>query len=125
MTGAAEPGPGPVAGCDLCEAARFTHWYAEDDVCWVADCEVCDTPMVVWRRHGTEPSPDEVEHMLARLSEAAVVRFGPEGWSIDRTMRQIPDHFHAHCRDPQWQSRRWSSPPSVYTGVGGERRTSR
>ena len=46
-------------GCELCEAARFTHWYHEDDVCWVADCEVCETPMVVWRHHGTEPPEDQ------------------------------------------------------------------
>ncbi|MDH4145037.1 MAG: hypothetical protein OEY23_07695 [Acidimicrobiia bacterium] len=111
------------ADCELCEAARFTHWYHEDDVCWVADCEVCDTPMVVWRQHGTDPDEAAVAHMLARLSEAAVERFGPEGWSIDRVMRQIPDHFHSHARDPRWQTRRWSSPVSVYSGVGGDRVT--
>ncbi|MEA3216581.1 MAG: hypothetical protein QOJ19_2737 [Acidimicrobiia bacterium] len=110
--------------CELCEAARFTHWYDEDDICWVADCEVCETPMVVWKQHGTGPSPEEVEHMLERLSAAAISRFGPEGWSIDRVMRQIPSHFHAHARDPQWQSRRWGTPPSRYTGVGGERQVS-
>ena len=32
-------------------------------------------------------------------------RFGPDGWSLDRVMRQIPDHFHAHARDPHWWSR--------------------
>jgi len=113
--------PAPRSGCELCEAARFTHWDHEDDVCWVADCEVCETPMVVWRHHGTAPSEGHVSHMVARLSEAAVSRFGPEGWHIDRVMRQIPDHFHAHARDPRWQSRRWGDPPSRYTGVGGER----
>ena len=42
-------------GCELCEAARLTTWYHEDDVCWVADCEICAVPMVVWRtaRHRT------------------------------------------------------------------------
>ena len=53
--------------CELCEAARFTHWYHEDDRCWVADCEVCETPMVVWRHHGTEPPADQVSHMIDRL----------------------------------------------------------
>lgn len=115
--------PTPDDGCELCEAARFTHWYHEDDVCWVADCEVCDTPMVVWRHHGTDPPADHVEHMLARLADAGGARFGPDGWRIDRTMRQIPDHFHAHCRDPGWMQRRWGSPPSRYSGVGGDRVT--
>jgi len=94
--------------CDLCEAARMTDWYHEDEVCWVADCEVCDVPMVVWREHGAKPPDDAVEHMVARLTEAANLRFGADGWSIDRVMRQIPDHFHAHARDPNWWHRRFS-----------------
>lgn len=93
-------------GCELCEAARFTHWYHEDDVCWVADCEVCDIPMVVWRWHGTEPPAADVDHMLARLEAAATERFGDVPFAIDRTMRQIPTHFHAHARDRDWWARR-------------------
>jgi hypothetical protein len=57
--------------CELCEAARLTVWHHEDDTCWVADCEVCDVPMVVWKQHGNEPPEVEVEHMLARLGEVA------------------------------------------------------
>ena len=93
--------------CELCEAAKMTEWFHEDDVCWVADCEVCDVPMVVWRHHGAEPPADAVEHMLARLREVADRRFGTEGWSLDSVMRQIPDHFHAHARDADWWHRRW------------------
>ena len=55
----------PDPGCELCEAARITEWFHEDDVCWVAACEVCDVPMVVWKQHGNEPPDAEVEHMLA------------------------------------------------------------
>ena len=88
--------------CELCEAARLTKWYSEDDICWVADCEVCDTPMVVWKQHGINPTEQEVDHMMAKLGDAANSRFGEGGWSYDRVMRQIPDHFHAHGRDPNW-----------------------
>ena len=106
MTGGPRPAwAGPE--CELCEAARLTTWYHEDDLCWVADCEVCDVPMVVWRRHGPEPPAGEVDQMLARLTEVAAARFGPAGFSTDRNMRQIPDHFHAHARDPGWWSRRF------------------
>ena len=91
--------------CELCEAAQLTKWYFDDEVCWVADCEVCDTPMVVWRTHGVEPPAEQLEHMLSKLGEAADSRFGPGGWSYDRVMRQIPDHFHAHARDPDWWHR--------------------
>jgi hypothetical protein len=97
-------------GCPLCEAARLTHRYHEDELCWVADCEVCDVPMVVWRWHGASPPPAEVEHMLARLEEAATSRFGPGGFRLDPVMRQIPDHYHAHARDPSWWARLASGP---------------
>ena len=83
----------------------MTTWYHEDDTCWVADCEICDVPMVVWKRHGPEPPEDERAHMLAVLSSVAGARF--EEFTIDRVMRQIPDHFHAHARDRHWWSRRF------------------
>jgi hypothetical protein len=96
-----------VTECELCEAARLTPWYHEDELCWVAECEVCDVPMVVWRHHGPSPAPDDVDRMLGHLTRVATERFGAEGFAIDRVMRQIPDHFHAHARDPAWRSRRF------------------
>ena len=85
----------------------MTRWYHEDDLCWVADCEVCDVPMVVWRSHGPTPSADEVERMLAVLTRVAGERFGADAFTVDRTMRQIPDHFHVHARDRGWWARRF------------------
>jgi len=64
--------------------------------------------MVVWKRHGNEPPESDVEHMVGALTKVADERFGADGWSIDRVMRQIPDHFHAHARDPNWWYRRFS-----------------
>jgi hypothetical protein len=84
--------------CPLCEAARITPWHHEDEICWVADCEVCDVPMVVWRRHGTEPSDTERTHMLGLLESVADRRLGAGEWVLDPVMRQLPDHFHAHAR---------------------------
>lgn len=95
-----------AAGCELCQAARLTHWYHEDDVCWIADCEICAVPMVVWRHHGTDPPPDELAHMNAELGRVADSVLGAGTWSYDPVMRQIPDHFHAHARDPHWWTRR-------------------
>lgn len=91
------------AGCELCEAARLTRWYHEDDVCWVAECEACDMPMVVWRHHGSEPPAEALEHMLERLEKVASELFGAQQYAVDRVMRQIPTHFHAHAR----ARRRW------------------
>lgn len=83
-------------GCDLCTAARLTPWYYEDEICWIAECELCAVPMVVWRSHGTEPPPEQVRHMRERLSEVSRARLGE--FYVDDRMRNIPDHWHAHGR---------------------------
>lgn len=82
--------------CELCEAARISPWFHEDDTCWIAECEACSTPMVVWRTHAVDP-PDAVRgHMMDRLAEVAVATYG-EYW-IDDNRRSIPDHWHVHAR---------------------------
>ena len=86
-----------VDDCDLCEAARITPWYHEDEVCWIAECEICEVPMVVWRHHGTEPPPEHMEHMHGNLARVAGERLTVEHW-VDDNMRNIPDHYHAHAR---------------------------
>jgi hypothetical protein len=85
----------------------MTRWYHEDELCWVADCEVCDVPMVVWRAHGPTPPSADVDRMLALLEQVAGERFGSHAFTVDRTMRQIPEHFHAHARDRGWWLRRF------------------
>lgn len=85
-----------VGTCDLCKAARITPWYHEDDICWIAECEICAVPMVVWRYHGVEPPVEHLQHMHARLTEVATKQFGE--FYIDDHMRNIPDHYHAHGR---------------------------
>ncbi len=86
----------------------MTVWHHRDEVCWVADCEVCDTPMVVWWRHGPEPPGPSAEHMLAALARVADERLGAGTWRLDAVMRQVPEHFHAHAR-PRDPWRRWRS----------------
>jgi hypothetical protein len=82
--------------CPLCEAARITPWFHEDETCWIAECTICATPMVVWRGHGVDPPEVERGHMLAQLARVAAEQLG-DHW-VDATMRNIPDHFHAHAR---------------------------
>ena len=82
--------------CMLCQAKKITPWFHEDDVCWVAECDICAVPMVVWRFHGTQPPGDHVTHMRARVSEVAAREVGE--FFIDDHMRNIPDHWHAHAR---------------------------
>lgn len=82
--------------CLLCAAERITHWYHADDVCWIADCTICETPMVVWRHHGLDVPDADRQHMLGRLAEVAGQVF--DGHYFDDHMRNIPHHFHVHAR---------------------------
>jgi hypothetical protein len=91
--------------CELCEASRMTTWYHEDDDCWIADCEICEVPMVVWRTHAVAPPPDVLARLLAALRTVADARFGADEYAIDDHMRNIPDHYHAHARDHGFWSR--------------------
>jgi hypothetical protein len=83
--------------CLLCAAERVTDWHLEDDDCWVADCLVCMTPMIVWRVHGL-PDTDLEASLLERLGTIAASRYGVDGYYIDAERRRIPDHWHAHAR---------------------------
>ena len=83
--------------CELCEAARLTEWYYEDEHCWAAECEACFVPMVVWKRHDPDP-PEEVRAMLRNvLADVAARVIGVDYW-FDDTLRSIPGHYHAHAR---------------------------
>jgi len=86
-----------VADCDLCEAARITPWFYEDDLCWIAECEICATPMVVWREHDADPAPEVRSELHARLAAVVAEFFSFEHY-VDDNMRNIPDHYHAHAR---------------------------
>ena len=44
--------------------------------------------------------------MVAALGRVADEVLGAGAWFLDDVMRQIPDHFHAHARDPNWWARR-------------------
>ncbi len=78
--------------------------------------------MVVWWGHGIDLPAEVRQRLFAQLAVAGDERFGPGGWYRDEAMNQIPDHFHAHARDPEWRERRFRRPSSIYGGVGGERR---
>ena len=87
-----------MSGCDLCQAAVITTRYVENDVCWIADCEICAVPMVVWREHSASPPDDLKQRMHDYLGEVADRELGVGDWSFDDHMRNIPDHYHAHAR---------------------------
>ena len=61
------------SACELCEEARFTEWFHEDDLCWVAECDACSVPMVVWRHHSPDP-PAAVRAELHRVLTSVMER---------------------------------------------------
>ena len=75
----------------------MTTWWHEDDVCWVAECDACGVPLVVWKQHGADPPAEARAHMEARLRAVADVH-GPTRYWVDDQPRTIPDHYHAHAR---------------------------
>ncbi len=83
--------------CELCEASRLTEWFYEDDECWIAECESCGVPMVVWRPHDAFPSDDIKSRLHEKLATVVAEYFEFE-MRIDDNMRTIPDHYHAHAR---------------------------
>jgi hypothetical protein len=84
--------------CELCEAARITPWYHEDDFCWVAECEVCSVPMVVWREHNPSPSDDVRVALHSQLAAVMTAEFPDVEYVLDDNLRSIPNHYHAHAR---------------------------
>src|SRR3546814_13985213 len=78
----------PDPDCELCEAARLTPWFHEDELCWVAECEACAVLMVVWRPHRTDPSPADEASMLDRLPAVADAQRGEHWIAHDRRARQ-------------------------------------
>lgn len=86
-----------VASCELCAADRTTTWWFDDELCWVAECDSCGVPMVVWKVHDPSP-PDDVRAELWERLRRVADEHGPADYWIDDRLRTIPDHYHAHAR---------------------------
>jgi hypothetical protein len=92
----------PSIGCELCEAAVVSERFANDELCWIAECESCFVPMVVWRQHDPEPPADVRAELHRRLLAVVTTHFdvgdvASAVW-IDDQLRSIPGHYHAHAR---------------------------
>ena len=83
--------------CDLCVAARLTEWFHEDDDCWIAECTICATPMVVWKVHDPRRRP-RCSAGCTTASPRSCRRTSRFEHYVDDDMRRIPDHYHAHAR---------------------------
>ena len=83
--------------CELCAAVRMTTWWFDDEVCWVAECDACGVPMVVWKVHDPDP-PAAVKAALWDRLRTVADTHGPSHYWIDDRLRTIPGHYHAHAR---------------------------
>lgn len=92
-----QPSGAYEATCELCLAHKMSPWFYEDDECWVAECIVCDTPMIVWRPHGL-PDEETEARLMVKLTEVAGTHYGEGAWWPDPNRRNIPDHWHVHAR---------------------------
>ncbi len=85
--------------CLLCRAERLTEWFHEDEHCWIAECEQCYVPMVVWKVHDPVPPAGVRDDLVARLGAIVAEHYDfADGHYVDDNMRSIPDHYHAHAR---------------------------
>lgn len=80
--------------CPLCDRKKLTHWYHEDDICWICNCKTRKTPMVVLKAH-RKPIKNELEHMLNKAREL----FNMKTHTFDFNMKAVPDHFHFHLKE--------------------------
>ena len=79
-----------MAECPLCKAERKTRWYYEDELVWVADCETCGIPMIVWREHTMTVPLSGLIHMCMVIGKL----FGNARVRVKQ--RKIKDHLHWH-----------------------------
>jgi hypothetical protein len=92
--------------CELCELCEYTQRYAQFVYPFrftILDCDSCDTPMAVLGEHRATATEDERAFMSEALSLIARAKYGADGFVIDGTMRQIPDHCHIHARPTRWR----------------------
>ena len=71
--------------------------FDEDELCWIAECELCATPMMISKVHNQVPTAEQLQAMTSKLRDVVSKHYGYEPW-IDPANLRIPDHYHAHAR---------------------------
>ncbi len=80
--------------CELCSLVSGdikTHKYYECRLFICVDCETCNTPMLVAKRHTQELNDEEKFH-----AEVILAKIFPEYKWREEGMRKILDHWHWH-----------------------------
>ena len=67
-------------------------------MCWIAECEICAVPMVVWREPRHRAAGRATWSTCTGGSRSVVGEHFEFEHYVDDNMRNIPDHYHAHAR---------------------------
>ena len=88
------------SNCELCKAEKLTKRYYEDNLIYVCDCKVCLCPMIVIKRHDTQPNDGENKSISKAVELIQDISFdeGKPLRKIDTNMQKIKDHWHMHLR---------------------------
>lgn len=96
--------------CELCSLEEKTKWFERKDERFVIiECDQCDQPMSVWRKHEMIISDSDASDMETRLRAVADKFFKKEEYFVDKRQRTIDDHLHWHARysSPYMRARLW------------------
>ncbi len=87
--------------CELCEKKHKTKWYYEDDYFYVCNCDTCNVPMIVAKRHTMKLNQEElidIGWVLLHTFSSAWFSKDPLTIKLDQNQRKIKDHWHAHLK---------------------------
>lgn len=85
--------PDERASCLFCpKPEKKTRWFHEDSVCLIIN-KPTGEPMVVLKRHTTEPTDEEMEHMENVVSAIC----GDHDLRV--LLAHVPNHWHAHIEN--------------------------
>lgn len=90
---AREKSPQEEVKCKFCpKPEKKTKWFHEDSTCLIIN-KPSGEPMVVLKRHTTEPTQDEMEHMKEKVTKLC----GNHDFRV--LLAHVPNHWHAHIEN--------------------------
>ncbi|AGM11444.1 hypothetical protein M199_gp222 [Halogranum tailed virus 1] len=82
--------PNEETQCAFCpKPDKKTRWFHEDDTCLLIN-KPNGEPMVVLKRHTTEPTDEEREHIKEIVSAICGEH------TLREIMAHVPNHYHVH-----------------------------
>lgn len=80
--------------CLFCpKPEKQTTWWYEDDVCLAIENISGGSPLMILKRHTTEPTEDEIAHIEAVMQKL----FDTQDYDV--IMAHVKNHWHCHPRN--------------------------